>query len=463
MVVAVLSTDNRSPLDFSPSPPLAEIMQVTAEHIREVLAGTSLTQCLATTPDSLHGAVLAHDSYVLRQLGWAQAVCQQLVPKRPKPLLYTHLLHSLALLEAAYRWGADQAQGRAVCAQERPAEVPLYAPHTIVDQAVRAASRLRLGFHKRLINGVLRRYQRERKALLTQVATQASAVWNFPLWWVESIQQAYPQQWRSILLHSNTPAPLTLRINQRQCSVVDYLAHLKKAGIAAYSPGQETVVLHQNARVTALPGYAQGWFSVQDGHAQLAAHLLPVQDGDYVLDACAAPGGKAAHLLERHDIELVAIDADEQRLQRVHDNLQRLQLQREGVQVLVGDAAQPQQWWSGRLFDAILADVPCTASGVVRRHPDIRWLRRQSDIQATAQLQHQICTALWPLLKPGGYFLYVTCSIFPAEGEQQIQTFMQQHADARRLSAPGQLLPTPESVGQRGGDGFFYALLKKEG
>src|SRR5699024_4485645 len=156
-------------------------------------------------------------------------------------------------------------------------------------------------------------------------------------------------------------------------------------------------------------------------------------------DACAAPGGKAAHLLELYDIELVAVDADAQRLERVRDELQRLELQHTSVEGMVGDAAQPDGWWSGRLFDAISADVPCTASGVVRRHPDIRWLRRITDIKTTAQLQASICSALWSLLKPNGYFLYVTCSVFPAEGEQQIEQFLQGHADARRLSAPGQL------------------------
>jgi len=437
---------------------------MTAQHIRDVLAGTSLTQCLASTPAAIHAAVLAHDFYALRQLGWAQEVGKLLVPKKPKKaLLYAHLLHSLILLEAAHRWGEQATAGVRPRAAQRPAEVPVYAPHTVVDQAVRATGPLKLRFHKRFINGVLRQYQRERKELLRQAATQATAVWNFPFWWIQQIQQAYPQQWRSILLQSNAPAPLTLRVNRRQCTVADYLQHLEQAGIEAYSPGQETVVLQQNANVTTLPGYAQGWFSVQDGHAQLAAHLLPVQAGDYVLDACAAPGGKAAHLLELYDIDLVAMDADARRLERVHDNLQRLQLQHPGVEIVAGDAAQPDDWWSGKPFDAILADVPCTASGVVRRHPDIRWLRRMTDVKATAQLQSTLCSALWPLLKPGGYFLYVTCSVFPAEGERQIEQFLQRHADAQRLAAPGQLLPTPEAAGQRGGDGFFYALLQKEG
>lgn len=435
--------------------PLSQVMKFTAQHVHEVLSGRSLSQYLEQTPQPARAAVQAHDFYVLRQLGWAQAVCALLVPKRPKkPLLYAHLLHALVLLEAALRWWDEETS-------TRRAGVPLYAPHTVVDQAVRAANALGVRFHKRLINGVLRNYQRERKDLLIQIAKQPTAVWNFPEWWVELLQTHYPEEWRSIILHSNAPAALTLRVNTRALTVEAFLAHLSQAGLPAYSPGQETVVLERLAPVQQLPGYEQGWFSVQDGHAQLAGHLLPVSAGDYVLDACAAPGGKAAHLLERCDLELVALDADETRMQRVKENLQRLQLLGEQVQLQVGDARVPEQWWSGRPFDAILADVPCTASGVVRRHPDIRWLRRASDVAATAQLQAEICDALWPLLKVGGHFLYVTCSIFPAEGEEQIERFLRTHADAIRLDAPGQLLPTPESAAQRGGDGFFYALLQK--
>lgn len=492
-------SDSSLPSPKASSLPLATIMQSTAEHIQAVLAGASLTKCLAQTPSAQYAAVQAHDFYAMRQLGWAQVVCAQLVPKKPKKaLLYAHLLHALILLEAACRWGGSGSGSATVRARsaQRPAGVPVYTVHTVVDQAVRAASLLRLRFHKRFINGVLRRYQRERVELLKKAASQASAVWNFPFWWVQAVQQAYPEQWRSILLHSNAPAALTLRVNQRRCSVAQYLQQLEAAEVAAFHPGAEAIVLAKSTSVQQLPGYQEGWFSVQDAHAQLAGHLLPLKEGDYVLDACAAPGGKTAHLLERFDIECVALDASAQRLERVEQNLQRLGLLNEQVHIQEGDARQPDSWWSGRQFDAILADVPCTASGVVRRHPDIRWLRRMTDVKATAQLQAEICSALWPTLKPGGYFLYVTCSVFPAEGEEQIAAFMARHPDARRLPAPGQLLPTPEldttpaqaatktatdeamssvvhdfdalaaeaqALVRAGGDGFFYALLQKEG
>lgn len=237
----------------------------------------------------------------------------------------------------------------------------------------------------------------------------------------------------------------------------------------------------------ALPGFEQGWWSVQDLSAQHAARLLPVADGMRVLDACAAPGGKTAHLLEQADLRLTALDSDAARLTRVGENLERLGLMHGGVQLACADAAEPQAWWDGVPFDAILADVPCTASGVVRRHPDIRWLRREDDVARTAALQRRIVDALWALLRPGGHLLYATCSIFPEEGELQAQAFAQRHADAVRLPAPGQILPLagqpavgdaaalrePDCSGGEEllagraalatGDGFFYALFAKNG
>jgi len=433
-------------------------MGVTASHIHQVLAGAPFAPQLEHTPSAVRAAAQAHGFYVLRQLGWAQAVLALLVPKRPKkPKLQAHLLHALVLLEVARQWADDPS-----LAVRRP-DIPLYAVHTVVDQAVAGAGRLGLAAFKRLINAVLRNYLRQHETLSQQLQSQPEAVWNYPRWWIEAVQRHYPAQWSTILSQTQLPAPLTLRVNIRQTTVAAYLTALEAAGIKAYGAGAQTVVLEQSVPVPQLPGYDEGWFSVQDGHAQLAAEYLPLSDGQYVLDACAAPGGKTAHLLEKHTLELLAIDVDAQRLQRVKEGLRRLRLHTGAVELLAADAAQPEQWWSGRPFDAILADVPCTASGVVRRHPDIRWLRQPQDVKRVVALQRQMVAALWPLLKPGGYLLYVTCSIFPAEGEEQIQHFLAQHADAIRLAAPGQLLPTPEQPGQRGGDGFFYALLQKEG
>ena len=223
-------------------------------------------------------------------------------------------------------------------------------------------------------------------------------------------------------------------------------------------------MLTQPRPVHELPGFEQGWWSVQDLSAQLAGALLPVSDGMRVLDACAAPGGKTAHLLERADIHLTALDADPKRLERVGENLERLGLFHDNVTLTCADAADAQAWWDGVPYDAILADVPCTASGVVRRHPDIRWLRREDDIARTAALQRRIVDALWATLKPGGHLLYATCSIFPEEGEWQAHAFEKRHTDASRLPAPGQILPLKQAGEAHPiGDGFFYALFAKKG
>ena len=235
---------------------------------------------------------------------------------------------------------------------------------------------------------------------------------------------------------------------------------LQAADIPAVHAGNEAIVLLEARPVQAVPGFNEGWWSVQDLAAQQAARLLPLKAGMRVLDACAAPGGKTAHLLERADVDLLALDADPARLARIEQNLQRLGLDGMSVSVHCADAADVQSWWDGRPFDAILADVPCTASGVVRRHPDIRWLRREADIAKTAALQRDIVDALWITVGPGGYLLYATCSIFPQEGEQQATEFARRHPDAIRQTAPGQLLPlASDPVATH--DGFFYALFAK--
>jgi len=215
--------------------------------------------------------------------------------------------------------------------------------------------------------------------------------------------------------------------------------------------------------VTQLPGFAEGWWSVQDAGAQLAAELLAPADGMRVLDACSAPGGKTAHLLELADIDLLALDADGERLERVEQNLDRLGLASNRVQMKAADASDLDAWWDGKPFDAVLADVPCTASGIVRRHPDIRWLRRENDVRRTATLQAKILDSLWQTVAPGGRLLYVTCSVFPIEGARQALEFLQRHPEAQRLDAPGQLLPVAvDATPAAQHDGFFYALFAKQ-
>ncbi|MEJ2896951.1 methyltransferase domain-containing protein, partial [Bordetella avium] len=224
--------------------------------------------------------------------------------------------------------------------------------------------------------------------------------------------------------------------------------------------GEWGVVVLEPRPVAQLPGFAEGWWSVQDAGAQLAAPLLPLADGMRVLDACAAPGGKTAHMLEIANLDLVALDSDASRLERVGQNLARLGLS--GASLVAADAAKLDSWWDGKPFDAVLADVPCTASGIVRRHPDIRWLRRAPGVARPAPLQARIADALWRVVAPGGHLLYVTCSIFPAEGQAQAQAFAARHADAIVLPAPGQLLPVAlDATPERQHDGFFYALFAK--
>ena len=246
---------------------------------------------------------------------------------------------------------------------------------------------------------------------------------------------------------------MTLRVNRRLETAADYLARLQDAGMSGAVVGASGVRLDRAVPVDALPGFADGQVSVQDAGAQRAAELLAPADGMHVLDACAAPGGKTAHLLEIADLDLLALDVDARRAARITDNLQRLRLT---ATVKIGDAANPSNWWDGHLFDAILADVPCSASGVVRRHPDIKWLRRESDVRQFARTQAAILDALWPLLKPGGRVLYATCSVFVEENQGQIDAFLARHSDGQRLSEE-QWLPGPDN------DGFYYAVLVKAG
>lgn len=439
-------------------PALAQVLLASARHIHEVLTGSSLTDCLARTPSAVRAAAQAHSFYTLRHLGLAQELRRLLVPRQPKdPVADALLMQALLLVDVAVRFQADRE-----AFIDRP-ETPIYSVHTVVDQAVEAAqSQRQLRPFKNLLNAVLRRFIRERETLLEQALKAPVARWNHPTWWVQRLKKAYPSDWQRILETAAIPAPLTLRVNQRRCSVARLLALLEQAQISAWSPGHETVILEQARPVQHIPAFDLGWWSVQDSSAQIAGRLLPVTDGMRVLDACAAPGGKTAHLLERADIHLVALDVDAKRLERVSENIQRLGLDGDHVHLRAAPAQDLDTWWDGVPFDAILADVPCTAAGIVRRHPDIRWLRRESDIHATSALQQQILKALWGTLKPAGHLLYVTCSIFPEEGQQQLDQFLTEHADAVLLpESPLQVLPSLETRDHPGGDGFFYALLQK--
>ncbi|MFA5663089.1 16S rRNA (cytosine(967)-C(5))-methyltransferase RsmB [Castellaniella sp.] len=431
-------------------PGLHQQLMAAGIAIEAVLRGQSLSAALEHTPKPLRPAAQALSFHAMRHLGLARALRALMVPKTPGCMLVDALLLlGLSLLETSLQ---------AAAGEPLPPGAPRYAAHTVVHQMVAAAaSERRTRPAGNLINAILRRYGRERKALQATVADQPEARWNHPQWWIDALRQAWPDDWQALLHAANQMPPMTLRANRRRIGRDALRAQLQQQGLAARPVLQDGLILESPRPVHEIPGHAQGLWSVQDASAQRAAALLPLRPGARVLDACAAPGGKTAHLLEHYDLDLTALDQDAVRLDRIADNLKRLGLFTDSIRICQGDARTPEQWWDGEAYDAILADVPCTASGVVRRHPDIRWLRRASDLARTARLQAEILRALWPVLRPGGHLLYVTCSIFPQEGEQQIQDFLQHGPQARRLAAPGHLLPG----GADDGDGFFYALLQK--
>ncbi|MCX7902822.1 MAG: 16S rRNA (cytosine(967)-C(5))-methyltransferase RsmB, partial [Burkholderiaceae bacterium] len=308
-----------------------------------------------------------------------------------------------------------------------------YAAHTVVDQAVQALPRLRAPALRGFVNACLRRFLREHDALLARAQATPEGRWNHPDWWVQRLQQDYPDQWAAVLAADDRPAPMVLRVNRRQTSREAYRARLAALGWAADPIGADGLVLADPVPVERLPGWGEGAVSVQDGAAQLAAPLLlgdGLPAGARVLDACAAPGGKTAHLLECADLDLWALDADGARAERIRDTLGRLRLPAAGqVRVLAADAGTPADWWDGRPFDAILLDAPCSASGIERRHPDVRWLRRPGDIDRLAAEQRRLLAALWPLLAPGGRLLYATCSVFRAEGADVVADFRACHPE----------------------------------
>lgn len=416
--------------------------QLAAEALDQVFAGRNLTTTLENifrkhpniTPQQR--AVAQDLSYgSLRFYGQAEALLTQLLEK---PLSDQRL--ECLLLVALYQLNHDKA-----------------AAHTVVDQAVKAASQFKKSWAKGLVNAVLRNFLRRKDELLQNIARNEVALYSYPQWWIDKLKFQYPADWQAILAAGNAHPPMTLRVNQRRVSVADYCRKLADAGLEAHAVGNYGIALVKPLPVDKLPGFAQGEVSVQDYGAQFAAPLLDMRDGMRVLDACCAPGGKTGHILESADVNLVAVDSDSERLQRTQSNLQRLGL---AAQLLAGDAANPSSWWDGVPFDRILADVPCTASGIVRRHVDIKWLRRETDIGSFATQQAAILSSLWQLLANGGKLLYVTCSIFLEENQAQIDQFLQKQADAKQIPLlhpqHGQLQPCTEH------DGFFYALLEKK-
>ena len=416
---------------MSYAPPLAETLAASSRAIARVLNGESLSEALPAgrqpgVQDVVYGT--------LRDYGVADVILARLL-RRPATDVGVHALLLCALRELR----RDRA-----------------AAYTVVDQAVSACVALGFGTAKGLVNAVLRNYLRRRDELERHAIAGEVGRFCHPQWWIDRLRESYPDSWQSVLEAGNTHPPMTLRINRRRVERDVYLQRLQAAGIDADAIGMSGVRLARPMPVADVPGFAAGEVSVQDAAAQYTAPLLALADGLSVLDACAAPGGKAGQILETADVRLVALDRDRARAQRIEQNLARLDLV---ADVHVADAKDVDAWWDGACFDRILLDAPCTGSGVVRRHPDIKWLRRESDIASFAVQQRQLLDALWRVLARDGKFLYATCSVFPEENRLQITDFLTRHPDARLLPAllprDGQLLPDSEH------DGFYYALLEK--
>ena len=425
--------------------------QIAAIAVSQVLSGRNLTLAL---PDALksypsatpqqRGAAADLSYGTLRFYGEVNAYLVKLLEK---PLTNEYI--TALLLVAIYQLLHDKADD-----------------FTVVNQAVQAASYAKPRWAKGLVNGVLRNFLRQKDGLSQQVKADTKSnevtLYSYPQWWINKLKNQYPASWQSILTTGNAHPPMTLRVNAQKTSAKEYVQLLARQDIMARQVGEYAVILEQPISVDKIPGFTDGVVSVQDYGAQLAPNLLDVQAGMTVLDACCAPGGKTGHILELYETKLTALDNDASRLERVKSNLNRLNL---NANLQLGDAAN---WQSSQAFERILADVPCTASGIVRRHVDIKWLRRESDIAFFAAQQALILANLWQLLAKGGKLLYVTCSIFNEENQQQIDAFLLKNHDATQLPlnltnvhhqtihrTHGQLIPNSLH------DGLFYALLQK--
>jgi 16S rRNA (cytosine967-C5)-methyltransferase len=332
-----------------------------------------------------------------------------------------------------------------------------YTEHTVVHQSVAACGLLEKWNAKGYVNALLRRYLRERSSLAARLEQIPEGRHQHPSWWIEEVKAAYADRWEGVLAAGNLHPPMCLRVNRRREDVARYQERLHEMGIVSRALGDCGLLLEKPVPIDQLPGFGAGDVSVQDFGAQRAARCLDLAEGQRVLDACAAPGGKSAHILEMADVALTCLDEDPARATLIEGTLQRLHL---SATVLHADCTKPEEWWDRRPFDRILADVPCTASGVVRRHPDLKWLRRAEDIGAFANRQSRILDALWQVLAPNGKLLYATCSVFPRENEEVIEAFVARSKDARRTSLPdggtSQWLPGAEH------DGFYFALIAKQ-
>lgn len=369
-------------------------------------------------------------------------------------------------------WYIQQLMAKVLTGKQRPLHylimVGIYQlvytripPHAALAETVNGAVALKRPQLKGLINGVLRQFQRQEDQLKER-AQNNECRFLHPSWLLKRLQQAYPQQWESIVDANNQRPPMWLRVNRLHHSRDEYLALLAKAEINAFAHPQfpDAICLEEASPVGRLPGFEQGWVTVQDASAQHCVDLLDPQNGEQILDLCCAPGGKTTHILEAAPkAHVLAVDVDENRLKRVKENLHRLQQQAE---VKCGDGRHPEKWCGDKQFDRILLDAPCSATGVIRRHPDIKWLRRDRDIAELAALQEEIIEAIWPHLKSGGVMVYATCSVLPEENAQQMREFLSRHPEAQLMITGDQKNPGQQHLPHaQDGDGFFYAKLIK--
>jgi 16S rRNA (cytosine967-C5)-methyltransferase len=425
---------------------------IAARIIDDVTNGRSLTECLDITMPTLKDP---------RDRGFVQAICYGVCRFYTRlDVILSYLLqkpmnakdsdvHALLLV------GLYQIIGMRV------------PPHAAVAETVNATEALNKPWSRGFVNAILREYLRSQEGIEEKLKDDAEAWYAHPLWWIEAMEEACPEHFVAILEANNSHPPFVLRVNQRHHTREQYLEKLTELGIAAQSIPETShgIILETPTAAEALPGFKAGDISVQDGAAQLAAELLKLAPGLRVLDACAAPGGKLTHIYEIEPALaiLVAVEKDKKRIPSIRENLTRLQVK---AKIICAKAEDTDAWWDGELFDRILLDAPCSASGVVRRHPDIKLLRQPDDIAAMAEEQHELLAALWPLLKPGGLFLYATCSVFPQENEQVITEFLNTQPDAKEdkieaawgleCKSGRQILP-----GMHNMDGFYYARLHK--
>jgi 16S rRNA (cytosine967-C5)-methyltransferase len=439
--------------------PLWRQLQSTASVLKAVRSGESGTAALKQVEIVLRPGVQALSFHVWRWLGSAEIIKNYLAKRAPPQDADALLCVALAIL----------------CGESASLH---YEPFTLVDQAVEAAKRdPNTKASSNFINACLRRYLREKDALTLKALTHPVGQWNHPQWWIKRLKSDHPNAWQDILRSNNSHAPLSLRVNTKKTTVAGYLDSCNTINNIAnnemHQVGEVGVSFTKAIPVHEILGFADGTVSVQDAAAQLAAPLLLSGMNQTsklrVLDACAAPGGKTAHLLEFVDCKVTALDIDAARCELIQQNLDRVGL---SAKIIVADASKTNTWFDPEkdsLFDAILLDAPCTASGIVRRHPDIRWLRRETDVAQLADIQRTLLKALWPLVKPGGRLLFCTCSVFKAEGQDQVELFISNNKNARLLPSPGHLIPQSRAKMEivadnvlTNHDGFFYALFEKQ-